>query len=62
LGKDINGLANDAKGDAKNGREFASSFASQPKPLKDQENDGDDTNDAKFSTERQGSKFKEGWL
>jgi hypothetical protein len=50
------GLANDTNNDAKNGGEFASSFASPPRSLENQENDGDDANDGNFSTEIGGSK------
>jgi hypothetical protein len=62
LGKQINELADDANHDAKTCAEFASSFASHPKPLEDQGNDGNDADDAKFSTEPVGPKFEEGWL
>jgi hypothetical protein len=62
LGKRLNGLADDANHDAKTCAELASSFASQPKPLGDQGNDGHDANDAKFSTEPVGPKFEEGWI
>ena len=46
-----NGLADDTNNDAKNGGQFASSFASPPKSLENRENDGDDANDGNFSTE-----------
>ena len=53
--REVNTLANDATDDANSDRQFASSFASQSKPLVAQGNDDDDANDAKSLREQEGS-------